>query len=483
MRSTIPSLEKAVSAKSSFIPAHTGLLQCKCACGGSTDLSGECQDCQKNKLKLQRKTANSTNSFSLPPIVNDVLGSSGQSLDTATRTFMETRFGHDFSQVRVHADAKAAESAKAVSALAYTVGKDLVFAADKYSPETTEGRKLLAHELTHVVQQNSNSSMQRQALQLGPTNDAMERQADEIADSITSEQPLKPITAVSQSTLQRKVLTDAEVSEAIEFNKGRFQVHYVIQVIREGLGLNKEPAVIDGEFVRAVAALQGREKIDEDGKIGNDTTRALVLWLIGLNRLRDAIILVMDSYNLFQLSGRSDVNYITVWDLDPKNKRLCCGIKGDSDAETLGGPAAPPGHEHPDAAPGTKGPLSLCFCTDKMIKEAKSDYNHFVRIIGHELVHIPQFTAGSKNADVYEFEAYYWEICGGLVPELKPDQREAHARIALNHFDGKPRSQRTSENITLGEYVGIPPHLQDETRKKMRDKLKALITRKGVGAC
>src|SRR5205085_3153068 len=70
-----------------------------------------------------------------------------------TRTFMEPRFGHDFSRVRVHADGRAAESARSVNALAYTVGEDLVFGAGQYAPGTSAGKRLLAHELSHVVQQ------------------------------------------------------------------------------------------------------------------------------------------------------------------------------------------------------------------------------------------------------------------------------------------------------------------------------------------
>ncbi len=89
----------------------------------------------------------------VPPIVQEVLSSSGQHLDADTQAFMESRFGHDFSQVRVHTDERAMESAHAVNALAYTVGQDVVFGQGQYVPETSEGKKLLAHELTHVVQQ------------------------------------------------------------------------------------------------------------------------------------------------------------------------------------------------------------------------------------------------------------------------------------------------------------------------------------------
>jgi hypothetical protein len=88
-----------------------------------------------------------------PSVVREVLRSPGQPLDPATRAFFEPRFGHDFSQVRVHTDARAAESARAVNALAYTLGRDVVFGAGHYSPGTRSGQRLLAHELVHTVQQ------------------------------------------------------------------------------------------------------------------------------------------------------------------------------------------------------------------------------------------------------------------------------------------------------------------------------------------
>jgi hypothetical protein len=77
----------------------------------------------------------------------------GQPLDEGTRTFFEPRFGLDFSQGRLHVDAQAAESARSVNALAYTVGRNVVFGAGQYDPHSMSGRRLLAHELSHVVQQ------------------------------------------------------------------------------------------------------------------------------------------------------------------------------------------------------------------------------------------------------------------------------------------------------------------------------------------
>jgi Domain of unknown function (DUF4157) len=87
-----------------------------------------------------------------------VAGSSGRPLDAATRAFMEPRFGYDFSQVRVHTDARADAAAASLGAVAFTAGSDIAFRSGEYAPETAGGRRLLAHELTHVVQQSAQQS-------------------------------------------------------------------------------------------------------------------------------------------------------------------------------------------------------------------------------------------------------------------------------------------------------------------------------------
>jgi hypothetical protein len=97
---------------------------------------------------------------------------------------MEPRFGHDFSQVRIHTDARAAESAMAVNAQAYTVGRDIVFGGGHFTPQTSHGQKLLAHELTHVMQQGSTAFQAGNALRIGSPGDVLEHQA-EAAESNT----------------------------------------------------------------------------------------------------------------------------------------------------------------------------------------------------------------------------------------------------------------------------------------------------------
>src|SRR5574337_1371923 len=102
-------------------PVSTVLLQRKCTCGNHTR-GGECEECKDKKGMLQHRMANENSAGGVPPIVHEVLRSPGQPLDPATRAFFEPRFSHGFSQVRVHTDARAAESVRAVNALAYTVG-------------------------------------------------------------------------------------------------------------------------------------------------------------------------------------------------------------------------------------------------------------------------------------------------------------------------------------------------------------------------
>jgi hypothetical protein len=125
----------------------TGFLQRRCTCGGTPDATGECAACRRRRQR-GHQTA--------PPIVHEALRKPGAPLNHGVRATMERRFGgHDFSRVRVHTGGQAAESNRAVGALAYTVGPDIVFGAGRDALDTRVGRRVLAHELTHVVQDGS----------------------------------------------------------------------------------------------------------------------------------------------------------------------------------------------------------------------------------------------------------------------------------------------------------------------------------------
>ncbi len=224
--------QAALTAKQTSLPgaAPSGILMRKCAsCSSHTIAGGECKNCDDKKDKnstLQRMAANGAEQLEVPSVVHDVLRSPGRPLDRSTRAFFEPRFAHNFagvpvgsaaqqissssltigepssifeqeadrmadavmrkenagkktfgekqpgfdlSDVRVHTDSRAAESARAVNAQAYTVGNNIVFGENKFAPDTHQGRHLLAHELTHVTQQSNGLA---RTLRRRPGNDA-----------------------------------------------------------------------------------------------------------------------------------------------------------------------------------------------------------------------------------------------------------------------------------------------------------------------
>ncbi len=134
----------------------------------------KCKECEvKDKLQREedeenvevqpKKNINGAGNIA-PPGVTRVLRSPGRALDSSVRSFMEPRFRHNFSQVRVHTNDDAADSAKSINAKAYTSGNNIVFGEGQYKPESTSGKNLIAHELTHTIQQNSGSSIRRAAV-------------------------------------------------------------------------------------------------------------------------------------------------------------------------------------------------------------------------------------------------------------------------------------------------------------------------------
>ena len=175
-----PARTMAPAAKTSFSPVPAGTLQ---RCGARP-----C-DCKHDEgPKLMRRSLGHSRLETVPSVVEDVLRSPARSLDPTTREFFEPRFGHDFGKVSVHTDAQAAASAEAVDALAYTVGSDVVFGAGRYRPATAEGRSLIAHELTHVVQQASGAPRLAKA---PPEAKPAEEEDDELYKPLASTDELR----------------------------------------------------------------------------------------------------------------------------------------------------------------------------------------------------------------------------------------------------------------------------------------------------
>ncbi|MGH4007050.1 MAG: DUF4157 domain-containing protein [Pseudonocardiaceae bacterium] len=134
-------------------------LQRACPCGGGCQKEGQTKQPSQQHEHLQRKRTDTggvggVGGTTAPPIVHEVLSAPRHPLDPAMQGFIEPRFGHDLSHVRIHTGQKAAQSARAVQSLAYTVGNEVVFGESQYSPNTLAGQRLLAHELVHTLQQN-----------------------------------------------------------------------------------------------------------------------------------------------------------------------------------------------------------------------------------------------------------------------------------------------------------------------------------------
>ncbi|MDB5137185.1 MAG: outer membrane protein/peptidoglycan-associated protein, partial [Mucilaginibacter sp.] len=122
------------------------------------DLQRKCQHCEEEEKKVQRKDeSGDAGGMTAPSAVHHVINSGGQPLDAGTRAFMESRFNYDFGSVHIHNDPAAHQSSAEINALAYTHGNHVAFGEGQYQPNTNTGKYLLAHELTHVVQQTQAS--------------------------------------------------------------------------------------------------------------------------------------------------------------------------------------------------------------------------------------------------------------------------------------------------------------------------------------
>ncbi len=185
-----------------------------------------------------RRSATSAAAPSLaPPLVHDVIRLPGRPLDAGSRAYMEPRFGHSFADVRIHADGRAAESAAAVHAQAYTVGRDVVFGAGMYDPATVEGRRLLAHELAHVVQQQpAGAAALQPALEIGPADAPEEREADAAAREIAGPaRGSRSAPARGAARLRRQGTSAAPAATAPPFSDALVQ-RYIDDAIRTAGG-------------------------------------------------------------------------------------------------------------------------------------------------------------------------------------------------------------------------------------------------------
>lgn len=211
----------------------------------------QCASCGADAKKRIRRKA----SFEAAPVTHpaldryvDGLQGKGSTLSGTHRQFFESRMDYDFGDVRIHTGPEAARSAASLQALAYTTGNHIVFNKGQYDPGTSGGRHLLAHELTHVIQQH------------GEGKNRVDRDLAK---------------ALPDPMAQAAPLTEAQIAEAIRFNEQTLRDPWEISLVRDLLGINPEPARTDADFSGALAEYQAQNGLNADGKLGAVTASRL----------------------------------------------------------------------------------------------------------------------------------------------------------------------------------------------------------------
>lgn len=174
----------------------------------------------------------------------------GSSMETPVKSFMESRFGTDFSGVKIHTGSDAVQMSRELHAQAFTVGGDIYFNSGKYNPESSEGKHLLAHELTHTIQQGAS------------TGEAIQRDyAEELPNA----------------EAEFEGFNGEQIDDAIAYNQRQQYVLRDIRVFRDVLGISPEPAVFDEELINALGTYQAQNNLTVDGKMrrGGETARRL----------------------------------------------------------------------------------------------------------------------------------------------------------------------------------------------------------------
>ncbi|HEY9238567.1 MAG TPA: DUF4157 domain-containing protein [Burkholderiaceae bacterium] len=277
----------SVAAKPAASRVHGRLLQRKCACGAHSHGHAECAECAKRRIGLQRKLAIGASNDPLeveadrvadhvmagsitrgaglprprigrsggcgeaaemvvPGSVDGVLAASGEPMQAELRRDMESRFGHDFSAVRLHTGEAAARSARDVAASAYTAGHHIVLGSDVPPLQASSGRRLLAHELTHVVQQSAHKAIRRC---VNPArNDPI---YDRFAGSIRNQAEYKALAAPDKAVADG-IITDAK-------KKGGC-LYYIGELLALFTTKDKPPAQISVETQAVTVAEAGKEK-------------------------------------------------------------------------------------------------------------------------------------------------------------------------------------------------------------------------------
>jgi len=283
-------------------------IQRECACGGTCSA---CREDEENPSSTIQRSGSDSGASGSTTVAGGVIpsGSSGSRLPAGTRRQMESGFGRDLGDVQVHTDSSAAQSAAALNANAYTYGRDIYFAEGKYAPDSKDGRRLLAHEIAHTIQQSQGAAPSAVALstsdgvRVGRADDPLEAEADRAADSIVHSPAAGParLSADRTRAIRGNILGDAW--RGLKAG-GRAVVHGGEYV--GGKVVSGARAVVHGaEYVGGKVASAGRwvwDKAKGGATWVEDKAKAVGKWALG--KLQHA-------WECMKATGHATVNLVT----------------------------------------------------------------------------------------------------------------------------------------------------------------------------
>ena len=217
--------------------------------------------------RIENHQLGSESDTTLTSHVNEAIGAKGQPLGSETRPFMEQRFGHDFSKVRIHSDSEAANSAAALNARAYTLGSNIVFGAGEYAPQTRPGRSLIAHELAHVVQQAGTPAAIQGKPRVGSPHVSAEQAADAAAHTVMNSRiPSGSAALRIREQLRTTALSGPVISRAVttwggEFDTDKYEL--TSDPGQDGVEINlrfKPGSNVNAELIGMTQTARSREK-------------------------------------------------------------------------------------------------------------------------------------------------------------------------------------------------------------------------------
>lgn len=274
--------EKVVSTEGNNLDTQpAGMSGLRLTPVSSRDIQKKCAECEEEE-KVQMK-GNGQEGPVNSEIENAIqtAKSGGQKLPSDTESSMSERFGTGFQDVKIHHDTKSNHLNRKLNARAFTTGNNIFFKTGEYNPKTYEGKKLLAHELTHVVQQKGKGGLAEDLDENVGIGGAM------IQRDLAVEPP--------NETAEALELTEAEIQAAITWNQRRFHDPFNIMNVRDVIGIDKYPAVIDQEFVEALVRWQAMFDLTQDGKMGADTTQTILTELNAEGATHEAETLAVDN--------------------------------------------------------------------------------------------------------------------------------------------------------------------------------------------